>query len=329
MINLLNRSMEEITEVIEATSRKSGLASSIVEKDLWVCYILDYLFNRCDYKDYFEFKGGTSLSKAYDLIDRMSEDIDIVLNSEIIDFTFSKDLFNKSNNQKNKLVNELNNRALEFYKNKLLKVITNDLTNEINKELKISLREEELAIYIEYPSSHNSSYIKNAVKIEIGPIASWTPYETKKIKSYVSTYYPNLFDNVSFNVRVTLPVRTFWEKAVILHQEANRENGKIPQRYSRHYYDLYKMYYSNVKNDALNNFGLLEDVRLFTMTFYNRAWAKFEEAKPGTFKLIPKNLDDLKNDYKLMESMFFKEFPSFDEVIDVLKKLENEINGVL
>lgn len=329
MINLLNRSMEEITEVIEATSRKSGLASSIVEKDLWVCYILDYLFNRCDYKDYFEFKGGTSLSKAYDLIDRMSEDIDIVLNSEIIDFTFSKDLFNKSNNQKNKLVNELNNRALEFYKNKLLKVITNDLTNEINKELKISLREEELAIYIEYPSSHNSSYIKNAVKIEIGPIASWTPYETKKIKSYVSTYYPILFDNVSFNVRVTLPVRTFWEKAVILHQEANRENGKIPQRYSRHYYDLYKMYYSNVKNDALNNFGLLEDVRLFTMTFYNRAWAKFEEAKPGTFKLIPKNLDDLKNDYKLMESMFFKEFPSFDEVIDVLKKLENEINGVL
>lgn len=329
MINLLNRSMEEITEVIEATSRKSGLASSIVEKDLWVCYILDYLFNRCDYKDYFEFKGGTSLSKAYDLIDRMSEDIDIVLNSEIIDFTFSKDLFNKSNNQKNKLVNELNNRALEFYKNKLLKVITNDLTNEINKELKISLREEELAIYIEYPSSYNSSYIKNAVKIEIGPIASWTPYETKKIKSYVSTYYPNLFDNVSFNVRVTLPVRTFWEKAVILHQEANRENGKIPQRYSRHYYDLYKMYYSNVKNDALNNFGLLEDVRLFTMTFYNRAWAKFEEAKPGTFKLIPKNLDDLKNDYKLMESMFFKEFPSFDEVIDVLKKLENEINGVL
>lgn len=155
MINLLNRSIEEITEVIEATSRKSGLASSIVEKDLWVCYILDYLFNRCDYKDYFEFKGGTSLSKAYDLIDRMSEDIDIVLNSEIIDFTFSKDLFNKSNNQKNKLVNELNNRALEFYKNKLLKVITNDLTNEINKELKISLREEELAIYIEYPSSHN------------------------------------------------------------------------------------------------------------------------------------------------------------------------------
>ena len=85
MINLLNRSMEEITEVIEATSRKSGLASSIVEKDLWVCYILDYLFNTCDYKDYFEFKGGTSLSKAYDLIDRMSEDIDIVLNSEIID----------------------------------------------------------------------------------------------------------------------------------------------------------------------------------------------------------------------------------------------------
>ena len=72
MIKLLNRNIDEINEVVEATSRKSGLASSIVEKDLWVCYILDYLFNRCDYKDDFEFKGGTSLSKEYNLIDRMS-----------------------------------------------------------------------------------------------------------------------------------------------------------------------------------------------------------------------------------------------------------------
>ena len=70
-------------------------------------------------------------------------------------------------------------------------------------------------------------------------------------------------------MRVTLPVRTFWEKAVILHQEANRENGKIPQRYSRHYYDLYKMYYSNVKNDALNNLGLLERTKLRNVDFEN------------------------------------------------------------
>ena len=329
MIKLLNRSIDEINEVVEATSRKSGLASSIVEKDLWVCYILDYLFNRCEYKDYFEFKGGTSLSKAYNLIDRMSEDIDIVLNIKIIDFAFSNELFSFSNNKKNKLVNDLNNRALDFYKNKLLSVITNDLSLEINKELKITLSDEELAIFIEYPSNYNTAYIRNAVKIEIGPIASWTPYEAKTIKSYVAEYYPNLFDNESFNVRVTLPIRTFWEKAVILHQEANRENGKIPQRYSRHYYDIYKMCYSNVQTEALNNMELLDDVRLFTMTFYNRPWAKFDEAKPGTFKLIPKNLDDLRNDYKLMEPMFFKDFPSFDEIIEVLKKLENEINGEL
>ena len=328
MIKLLNRNIDEINEVIEATSRKSGLASSIIEKDLWVCYILDYLFNRCEYKDYFEFKGGTALSKAYNLIDRMSEDIDIVLNTKIIDFEFSKDLLNISNNQKNKLVKELNNKALEFYKNKLLGVITTDLSNEINKDLKIILNDEELSIYIEYPSKYNTSYIKNAVKIEIGPIASWTPYETKEIHSYAYTYYPNLFNNGNFNVRVTLPIRTFWEKAVILHQEANRENGKILQRYSRHYYDLYMMYFSNVKSDALNNLNLLDDVRLFTMTFYNRPWAKFEEAKPGTFKLIPKKLDDLKNDYKMMEPMFFNEFPSFDEIIKVLKQLEDEINGI-
>ena len=91
-----------------------------------------------------------------------------------------------SNNQKNKKVLELNDRALEFYDKKLLKSIVNDLSNEINKKLNIYLNKDELAIYVEYPSIYNTSYIKNAVKIEIGPIASWTPFEIKQIKSYVS-----------------------------------------------------------------------------------------------------------------------------------------------
>ena len=61
------------------TAAKMGLTDAIVEKDFWVCFVLDYLFRRSKWKNDIAFKGGTSLSKAYGLIERFSEDIDIIL----------------------------------------------------------------------------------------------------------------------------------------------------------------------------------------------------------------------------------------------------------
>lgn len=130
---------------------------------------------------------------------------------------------------------------------------------------------------------------------------------------------------------ITKPVRTFWEKAVILHQEAHREDGEVPLRYFRHYYDLYKMYSTFVKTEAFANLDLLNEVRTFTMTFYYRSWAKFEEALPGSFMLYPNknSLIKLKHDYEEMKEMIFGDTPSFEEVLSTIKKLEDEINGLI
>ena len=84
MIDFLQNDNNDIKDIIDIIAEKKSLAKVIIEKDMWVSYVLDYLFNRCKYKDYFEFKGGTSLSKGYNVIERFSEDVDIIIDSKIL-----------------------------------------------------------------------------------------------------------------------------------------------------------------------------------------------------------------------------------------------------
>ena len=114
-----------------------------------------------------------------------------------------------------------------------------------------------------------------------------------------------------------------------MHQEANRKlNKPLPLRYSRHYYDLAVMAKSSVKKEALADIKLLEQVVSFKQKFYPTTWAKFEEAKPGSFKLLPPNerINELKKDYKAMEYMIFDKALTFEEIMEILKSLEDEIN---
>ena len=117
-----------------------------------------------------------------------------------------------------------------------------------------------------------------------------------------------------------------------MHHEANRPNDSaMPIRYSRHYYDLAMMAENSVKDDALADLELLKNVVDFKQKFYPRTWAKYEEARIGTLKLLPQEfrLDVLKKDYQAMQNMIFDKKLSFDEIINTLKKLENEINNTL
>ena len=126
-----------------------------------------------------------------------------------------------------------------------------------------------------------------------------------------------------------LPERTFWEKVTILHREAFRaEDRPFPSRYSRHYYDLYRMIGSPVKDRALADADLLARVVEFKDKFYRCPWAHYDLAKRGTMRLLPPayNLDKLRADYAHMQNMLFGKKPSFEEVMDGIAKLEAEIN---
>lgn len=329
MIKLMSRELNELYEFVSYYATKNKLRDDIIEKDLWNCYFLDYLFSRSQYKDYFIFKGGTSLSKCYNLINRYSEDLDVVLDSNILGINLEEKIESlTSRNQKEKFVKKINAIAMDFISNKLIPIMKEECEKEIGKKLEFELIENDLAFYITYPHIASYGYVEPRVKIEMSSLSAIIPTEITKIEPYVNGVIKNEDLKVSFNVKSMKPERTFWEKALILHQEANRIDGEFPNRYSRHYYDLYKIYNSNKWNETINNLKLLDEVRKFTITFYNRGWSKFEEAKPGSFKLYPndKYIKDLEKDYKLMAQMIFNEQPSFNEVMKVIKEIEKEIN---
>ena len=328
MKNFLKNDLKIIDGAIKLASTKLNISTKIVEKDLWVCYVLDFLFNASEYKDYYEFKGGTSLSKVYNLINRFSEDIDIVLNSKVLGLNLEDVKLTDSNNQRNKKAKEFNDKAIIFYKEKLIPELK-EYVKTINKDLTITLNEKDLAIYLTYPNNNKDTYIANHVKIEIGPLAAFMPNEVKEISSYVSEALPHLFTNHKFKVRVTKPIRTFFEKIVILHQEAHRVSGNLPSRYFRHYYDVYMLSKKGILNEALSNLDLLDEVRDFTMKFYNRSWSNFETARIGSLRIAPneKYINELKQDYLNMQVMIYGEIPSFEEIMIRLKEIENIINN--
>ena len=168
------------------------------------------------------------------------------------------------------------------------------------------------------------------MRLEIGPLASWVPSATHSIKPYAYDVLPQAFENPSCEVVAIAAERTFWEKATILHQEAHRPN-LIPQRHSRHYYDLYKLALSPVRDAALARLNLLHDVVEFKQRFYPSAWARYDLAVPGTFKLLSaaqSQLTNLRRDYAEMQVMLFGEPPDFDSILDELRKLESQINSM-
>lgn len=104
----------------------------------------------------------------------------------------------------------------------------------------------------------------------------------------------------------------------------------MPKRYSRHYYDLYCIAHSENKIVAFEDLELLKKVVTFKMKFYPRKWAKYEEAIPGTIKLVPPafRFDSLRTDYEDMAEMMFGQYPSFDDLMGYIQTLENEINAL-
>lgn len=169
------------------------------------------------------------------------------------------------------------------------------------------------------------------IRLEIGALAAWTPAKHAKIEPYSAIYYPKIFDQKDTSILTVLPERTFWKKATILHHEANRpEHLEIPQRYSRHYYDLYKMSQTSIKDIAFSHIDFLKTVVDFKMKFYPRAWAKYPEAVPGTLKLIPPKyrFTSLLADYEAMKDMLYGDVPDFNTIMDAVQQLEVEINSL-
>jgi|SRR3712207_5061313 len=332
MSKLLEISDKELELVIQNTADKLNMSRAIVEKDIWVCMILKYLFNQFKYKDSIVFKGGTSLSKVYKLIERFSEDVDLALDWEILGYEKTEPYEYRSKTKQLKFNDKLSEDTKIFLRNEFMPILQNDF-KEILKDKKYGFYIDEFdeqTICFDYPKNHNDSSILQVIRLEIGSLAEPIPTNIQKIKTYVEEVYPDIFDE-NIEVIAVDSLRTFFEKLTILHREANRVNGNYPARYSRHFYDVYKMILTDIKVRSFENINLLKKVIDFKKKFYTSNWAKYDDIMNGNIKLIPseKGLEIFSKDYNSMKSMLFGEKISFDKIIDVIDKYEKELNYVI
>lgn len=307
------------------TANKMHTTPAIPEKDFWVVYVLGKLFGDPHLKQILQFKGGTSLSKVFNLIGRFSEDIDLILDWREV--TQEDPYLERSKTQQDRFNKTTNEQAQVYIKEILLPSISKVLSPLCECHMEGS---DGFSIFVRYPSAYKDSYLRPEILLEIGPLASWTPSDTYWISSYAAIHFPELFTTPQREVSAIMAKRTFWEKATILHQEAHRIKDKpMPLRYSRHYYDLALLSISDVKAEALADTDLRTEVVTFKQRFYPSKWAQYELAKPGSFKLLPPEprFAELINDYENMQNMIFDKHASFDEIIERLSMLEKEINA--
>ena len=314
-----------LTKAYLASEKK--IARAMLEKDVWVTYVLERIFADRELSMILRFKGGTSLSKAHGLIERFSEDVDLIL-----DWTRFQDLGDpnaaRSKTKQGAFNEKMNETAGQFVSGELRERLQSVLGDICRVECDAV---EPLNLHVIYPKSFDDPYLTPSVKLEIGPLASWVPCEPKSVSSLVAKLLPQL-GLASFELSVIKAERTFWEKIEALHHEHYRpETKKAPRRFSRHYYDVYRMYHSPVYATAKNNLALLQDVVDFTQKFYPRSWAHFELCKPGTMLLQPSEhaLPIMRADYQAMRQMIYGDYPSFDELLETLKELESDVNALV
>jgi len=316
---------KERSELFSETAKMMNTTNAIVEKDFWVVWVLDKIFLDSRLNKILMFKGGTSLSKVFNLIGRFSEDIDLILDWRLV--TQESPYQERSKNKQNKFNEQTNEEAKAYIKNHLLPIISDILAPLCHCNID---KDDRFSINISYPSAFSDTYLRPIILLEIGPLASWLPSDSFEIESFASLKFPEIFERKKCKVNTIVAERTFWEKATILHHEANRpQKSLMPSRYSRHYYDLAMMAKSPIKEKALADLELLSSVVAFKQKFYPRGWAKYEDAKVGTLKLLPPSfrLASLEKDYASMQNMIFDKRIEFDEIIEVLGELEGEING--
>jgi hypothetical protein len=335
-IHLLSKNEREFFFRTAAEALK--IPFEIIEKDFWVVWILERLFSMDKLKSYLTFKGGTSLSKIYGIIDRFSEDIDLSIERELLGFSAPNNPENAPSKKKQRAVLDDLSKACSKYVqvellNSLKEAIAEKLGTTDGWQLFLDQEDPDAqTLLFEYPSkTSTSSYIRPLVKIEMGARSEHWPVSEHKIQSYAKEALKEKIHEPEIWVRVLNAERTFWEKATILHQYAHLpEDKKFPPRISRHFYDFFRLLNSEIKEKALLETALLERVALHKSIYFASSWANYGTARKETLKLSPpiRILKELERDYSLMKAMFFREIPDWKLILKTIEKFEKEFNNL-
>lgn len=323
---------ERKIDILNQASNRTGLPAIAIEKDWWVTLTLNASFD-LDYSSHIVFKGGTSLSKGWNLIERFSEDIDLAIDRKF--FGFEVDI---SKNQ----IKKLRKKSCKFFSTTFVSDLTNKFIDwktidecSLNaQEVKESDKDPQI-IEIHYNSVlEKSDYLPQRVLIEISSRSLIEPSEEREINSIISDVLASQsFATEPFKILTVLPQRTFLEKMFLLHEEFLQDISKIRiNRLSRHLYDLEKLMDTEYGTAALKDKELFVSIVNHRKKFNAIRGLDYSNHIPGKIKIIPPNeiISDWEKDYTTMtENMIYGEALSFDALIkriEILQKRVNEIN---
>ena len=183
-----------------------------------------------------------------------------------------------------------------------------------------------------YPSSQPAGfeYLKRSVKLEFGSLTDQQPVGRHPVRPWVAEVLPDAFPDWQCEVVALEVERSFWEKATILHTEYHRPAEKpTPDRFSRHYAERRRWPGIRPRAKPSTNMTSANRVVAWKGQFFGSSWANYDQAKPGTFRLVPpaERLPALRRDYQAMRDMYLTEPSSFDDILAILADLEARING--
>ena len=335
MDQFANDTPEQRDEVLQEAAARLGISKAIIEKDFWVCWSLKQLFALPSFGDHMIFKGGTSLSKAYDVIHRFSEDVDLSLDRAQLGFEGDRDPENPdlSGKKQKQLLQELQDAAEAEVSGPLLAEIQAAFDAGLDQGFSLTVDPSDAqTLLFAYPSLSDSTggYVKPIVRFEFGARGVHLPAEVREISPYVHQAFPDLLGSGGVDVKVLGVERTFWEKATILHMLYQQDPTKpLADRMSRHYYDMAQLIGHRAKGRAEGSLDLLEQVAHHKSVFFKAAWANYEDAKPGSLRLMP-NAEltaALRRDYSGMREMIIGDAPGFDDILGAIEAFEGEINS--
>ncbi len=327
-------------DIFLAASRRLGAAVQNVEKDFWVCWTLDVLYHGIPPgSPRLLFKGGTSLSKAHDLIRRFSEDIDITVFREDLKQAASIEDMEKLSGKKRKAkLDSIRDACRAWVAGPLRETLAAQIKGFVSSGGPIELDADDpdgQTLLVWYPAiaASQPGYVRPAVRIECGAKSALDPHRDVLIRPYIADDVPEL--NISVPGVTTIePPRTFWDKIVIVHglrrwHEKRGELRQGGQRVSRHYYDIHCLFHSQA-GPALRDQALGADCVRHARMFFDRPDFDLASARPGTFAIKPNTnmLDSLRRDYANTISMIFGAAPNFEEIMASIDEIDAAANRV-
>jgi hypothetical protein len=326
MRDWIHKKETEKLDLLRIVRGKTNLPDFMIEKDWWVTTALETIFT-CDLHKHFAFKGGTSLSKSWNLLNRFSEDIDIVIDKSLFGVTDDQEL---GRSQREKLRDAAHAFVIKTVQpmlhTRMLAIGVPESAFKIYAEESKSSDQDPTIILLDYNSitEIKNDYTKAQVKIEIGVRAMMEPYEDRPVGSLLSQH---LNTNEVVDVSTVLPQRTFWEKSFLLHELFQKPLDKVEiARMSRHWYDLHYLTKAGFAEKAMQDKALFEAIRNHRKIFTKVPGVDYDTLSPKSFGLFPpKDREaDWGNDYKKMiESYIYRDAPTLDGLTDSIKVISD------